>query len=142
MVGGNGLEGFITSGSPYSDTIIYQNMHFIMPNINARTCPDTSSELEQVKQSIVKCEDIVDNASYDDVYRFHPGGQLRINSERHRIKDYIRYTDYETAQVGVKYTDKNGTWENYFHLACRRRHGYKNRKIKQERARKYYALLR
>lgn len=111
MVGGNGLEGFITSGSPYSDTIIYQNMHFIMPNINARTCPDTSSELEQVKQSIVKCEDIVDNASYDDVYRFHPGGQLRINSERHRIKDYIRYTDYETAQVGVKYTDKNGTWE-------------------------------
>ena len=82
-----------------------------MPNINARTCPDTSSELEQVKQSIVKCEDIVDNASYDDVYRFHPGGQLRINSERHRIKDYIRYTDYETAQVGVKYTDKNGTWE-------------------------------
>lgn len=106
MVGGNGLEGFITSGSPYSDTIIYQNMHFIMPNINARTCPDTSSELEQVKQSIVKCEDIVDNASYDDVYRFHPGGQLRINSERHRIKDYIRYTDYETAQVGVKYTDK------------------------------------
>lgn len=86
MVGGNGLEGFITSGSPYSDTIIYQNMHFIMPNINARTCPDTSSELEQVKQSIVKCEDIVDNASYDDVYRFHPGGQLRINSERHRIK--------------------------------------------------------
>ena len=107
----NGLEGFITSGSPYSDTIIYQNMHFIMPNINARTCPDTSSELEQVKQSIVKCEDIVDNASYDDVYRFHPGGQLRINSERHRIKDYIRYTDYETAQVGVKYTDKNGTWE-------------------------------
>ena len=111
MVGGNGLEGFITSGSPYSDTIIYQNMHFIMPNINARTCPDTSSELEQVKQSIVKCEDIVDNASYDDVYRFHPGGQLRINSERHRIKDYIRYTDYETAQVDVKYTDKNCTWE-------------------------------
>ena len=72
MVGGNGLEGFITSGSPYSDTIIYQNMHFIMPNSNARTCPDTSSELEQVKQSIVKCEDIVDNASYDDVYRFIP----------------------------------------------------------------------
>ena len=103
MVGGNGLEGFITSGSPYSDTIIYQNMHFIMPNINARTCPDTSSELEQVKQSIVKCEDIVDNASYDDVYRFHPGGQLRINSERHRIKDYLamvaHYPDYEKSEL-------------------------------------------
>lgn len=111
MVGGNGLEGFITSGSPYSDTIIYQNMHFIMPNENARTCPDTADELETVKQSIVKGEDIVDNASYDDVYRFHPGGQLRISSQKHRTKDYVRYTDYETAQVGVRYTDKNGTWE-------------------------------
>ena len=50
MVGGNGLEGFITSGSPYSDTIIYQNMHFIMPNENARTCPDTADELETVKE--------------------------------------------------------------------------------------------
>ena len=32
MVSGNGLQGFITSGSPYSDTFIFQNMHFIMPN--------------------------------------------------------------------------------------------------------------
>ncbi len=30
MVSGNGLQGFITSGSPYSDTFIFQNMHFIM----------------------------------------------------------------------------------------------------------------
>ena len=27
MVSGNGLQGFITSGSPYSDTFIFQNMH-------------------------------------------------------------------------------------------------------------------
>lgn len=142
MVGGNGLEGFITSGSPYSDTIIYQNMHFIMPNINARTCPDTSSELEQVKQSIVKCEDIVDNASYDDVYRFHPGGQLRINSERHRIKDYIRYTDYETAQVGVKYTDKTAHGRELLSPRLPTASRLQKSKIEQERARKYYALLR
>ena len=25
-------------------------------------------------------------------------------------KDYVRYTDYATGQVGVRYTDKNGTW--------------------------------
>ena len=41
MVSGNGLQGFITSGSPYSDTFIFQNMHFIMPNENQRTCPQT-----------------------------------------------------------------------------------------------------
>ena len=110
MISGNGLQGVITSGSPYSDTLIYQNMHFILPNQNARTCPDTSDELETVKQSIVEGKDIVDDASYDDVYSFHPGGALRIKQEKQRESGYVRYTDYETAEVGVRYTDKNGTW--------------------------------
>ena len=30
MVGGNGETGFVTSGSPYTDTIIYQHMYFII----------------------------------------------------------------------------------------------------------------
>lgn len=111
MVSGNGLQGVVTSGSPYSDSLIYQNIHFIMPNENSRTCPVTSDELETVKQNIIKGEDIVDNASYDDVYGFHPGGALRITQDKQNAKDYIRYTEYETAEVGVKYTDKNGTWE-------------------------------
>ncbi len=111
MISGNGLQGVITSSAPYSDTLIFQNMHFIMPNENVRYCPDTSAQLETVKQNIVQGKDIVDNASYDDVYRFHPGGALRIAQDKNRERDYIRYTDYESAQVGVKYTDKNGTWE-------------------------------
>lgn len=111
MVSGNGRQGVITSGSPYSDTLIFQNIHFIMPNPNPRTCPDTSDELETVKQSIVKGEDIVDDSSYDDVYYYHPGGELRIKQDEKRDSDYVRYTNYETAEAGVKYTDKNGTWE-------------------------------
>ena len=111
MVSGNGLQGFITSGSPYSDTFIFQNMHFIMPNENQRTCPQTYDELETVKQSIIKCKDITDNANYDDVYRYHPGGQLRLDFDKKSTKKYIRYTDYETSQVGVDFTDKNGTWK-------------------------------
>lgn len=111
MVSGNGLQGFVESGSPYSDTFIFQNMHFIMPNQNVRYCPKTFDELETVKQSIVKGEDITDNANYDDVYRFHPGGQLRLDIDGRGASNYVRYTDYETAQVGVHYTDKNGIWE-------------------------------
>jgi len=111
MVSGNGMQGFIESGSPYSDTFIFQNMHFIMPNENARNCPETFNELETVKQSIVKGEDITDDASYDDVYRFHPGGQLRLDIEGRGESNYVRYTDYETSQVGVHYTDKNGIWD-------------------------------
>lgn len=111
MVSGNGMQGFITSGSPYSDTYIYQNMHFILPNDNPRDCPETFDELETVKQAIVKGEDIVDNASYDDVYTYHPGAQMRITMDGSRTSDYVRYTDYETGQVGVHYSDKNGVWD-------------------------------
>ena len=111
MVSGNGMQGFIESGSPYSDTFIFQNMHFIMPNENTRSCPETFNELETVKQSIVKGEDITDNASYDDVYRYHPGGQLRMSLDGKGESDYVRYTDYETAQVGVHYSNENGSWD-------------------------------
>lgn len=111
MISGNGLQGVITSGSPYSDTLIYQNMHFILPNQNVRYCPDTSDELEAVKQNIANNENITDNASYDDVYAFHPGGTLRIDQKNRKEQNYVRYTDYETAQVGVRYTDIRGIWE-------------------------------
>lgn len=110
MVSGNGMQGFITSGSPYEDTFIYQNMHFIMPNDNPRYCPVVSDELETVKQAIVKGEDIVDDASYDDVYSYHPGAQMRITMDKNGIDEYVRYTDYETGQVGVYYSDKSGEW--------------------------------
>lgn len=111
MISGNGIQGVITSGSPYSDTLIYQNMHFIMPNKNVRYCPDTSDELETVKQNIANSENITDNASYDDVYAFHPGAALRIKQLKQAKINYIRYTDYETAQVGVRYMDVRGIWE-------------------------------
>lgn len=110
MVSGNGSQGVITSGAPYDDTLIFQNIHFIIPNQNVRYCPDTADELETVKQHIVAGEDIVDDASYDDVYYFHPGGALRITQEERRASDYIRYTDYETAEVGVRYSDELGEW--------------------------------
>lgn len=111
MVSGNGMQGFVESGSPYSDTFIFQNMHFIMPNDIQRTCPETFNELETVKQNIVKGENIIDNASYDEVYYFHPGASLRLNLDGKGEKNYVRYTDYETGQVGVHYTNNQGTWD-------------------------------
>lgn len=52
-----------------------------------------------VRQSLANSKDIVDNASYDDVYAFHPGGALRIKQKRQPTIKYYRYTDYETAQT-------------------------------------------
>ncbi|MDE7215582.1 MAG: glycoside hydrolase N-terminal domain-containing protein [Clostridia bacterium] len=113
MVSGNGLQGFIASGSPYNDTLIYQNIHFILPNKNARENPISFQDLDYVRQSIVNGQDIVDNQSYDDVYSYHAGATLRIKQSKPLLghKEYKRYTDYETACVGVQYTDSKGKWE-------------------------------
>ena len=32
MISGNGEQGVIVAGSPYSDTLIFQNINFIMPS--------------------------------------------------------------------------------------------------------------
>ena len=110
MVSGNGMQGFVESGDPYNDSFIFQNMYFIMPNVNVRYCPVTSDELEPVRQAIIKGENITDNASYDDVYRFHPGGALRLEMDGSGKRDYVRYTDYTTGQVGVSFRNKGGVW--------------------------------
>lgn len=117
MVSGNGLQGFVTSGSPYNDTLIYQNIHLIMPNANSRVNPISSQELENVRQCIIngvadKTQVDVGPHSYDHVYSYHPGATLRIKQDKQSdTSNYKRYTDYTTACVGVQYTDSKGTWE-------------------------------
>ena len=118
MVSGNGLQGFITSGAPYNDTFIYQNIHLIMPNRNSRKNVDSSADLEHVRQCIVNGisnKTIMDNGnphSYDHLYSYHPGASLRIKQDKQSgTQGYKRYTDYTTAAVGVEYTNSKGTWK-------------------------------
>ena len=114
MVTGNGENGAVCAGSPYGDTLIYQNIHFIMPSNDPRYTPEElSGELEQARQAVINYDDTWDvngrNATY--FYAFHPAHVLRMESKKHAYRDYIRWMDFETAEVGVKYTDVNGTWE-------------------------------
>ncbi|MBE6741151.1 MAG: hypothetical protein E7570_02515 [Ruminococcaceae bacterium] len=114
MVTGNGENGAVIAGSPYGDTIIYQNINFIMPSNDPRYTPDeVTGELDDARQAVINMDDSWDingrNPSY--FYAFHPGPVLRFKSKKHICRDYIRWTDFETAEVGVKYTDINGTWQ-------------------------------
>lgn len=116
MVTGNGIQGAIISGSPYDDTVIFQNIHFILPNPNPRVNPVTSDELETVRQAIINGEDIVDDQPYMDVYSYHAGAILRMTQQDKKDAgedpaSYMRYTDYDTAQVGTRYTDEDGQWD-------------------------------
>ena len=114
MVTGNGENGAVIAGSPYGDTVIYQNINFIMPSNDPRYTPDeVTSQLEEARHAVINYDDTWDihgiNASY--FYAFHPGHVLRFTMDKHAYRDYIRWMDFETAEVGVKYTDILGSWE-------------------------------
>lgn len=110
FVTGNGVNGCVTAGSPYSDTLIYQNNYFIMPCDTIRENPDISGDLDAVRQMIVNGEAYQTFEPWYSVYCFHPGGQLRLTQEEKRYSDYVRWCDYETGEAVVKYTDDLGTW--------------------------------
>ena len=111
MVSGNGEIGFVTSGAPFSDSMIFQNVHFVMPNGGERETPDTAAQLEDIRSAVVAGTPVSDDAGAAGSYSFHPGGALRIISDGSKAKKYIRYTDYETGEVGVNYSDEFGAWE-------------------------------
>ena len=113
MVTGNGQIGAVCSCSPYSDTIIYQDIDFIMPSKEPRVTPaEVTGELHEARQAVIHFDDSwnVNNRERTFLYAFHPAHQLRLSMSRHKILQYERQTDYETAEVSLKYTDVNGTW--------------------------------
>ncbi len=123
MIGGNGETGFVTSSSPYSDVLIYQHNFFNFPSSQPREIPPHLSEqLEEARENVFNLNDSWKIWDYDEngnkvtrkrtfLYSFHPGGQLRLKtSYTDSYTDYERWTNYETGEVGVKYTDKYGEW--------------------------------
>lgn len=114
MVSGNGVNGVVVQGSPYNDTHIYQNIYFIMPSPEPRYTPDeVGDELHDARQAVINFDDSWDvNGRFRTFnYSFHPSHRLRLSQTKHLYRNYIRYTNYATAELGVKYTDVKGTWE-------------------------------
>lgn len=109
---GNGENGVINAGSPYDDTLIYQNINFIMPCDTIRDSVDISYRLPEARQTIIKGQSyMTEDGRWYTNYCFHPGGQLRLRQKKFRCSDYVRWCDYETGEAVVKYRDKNGVWE-------------------------------
>lgn len=114
MVSGNGENGVVVAGSPYSDSHIYNNIHFLMPSKDPRYTPDeVTGELHDARQSVINGDDTwdVNGRGSTYFYAYHPAHVLRLDSTKLPYFNYIRWTDFETAEVGVKYTDILGKWE-------------------------------
>lgn len=119
MVSGNGESGYVTSGSPYSDTFIFQYMWFNCPSPDPRVIPEElTGQLDEARRNVFQLHDQWKITFPDGTtrkrtfyYAFHPGHQLRLNvADKGTVSDYARWTNYETAETGVRYTDENGEW--------------------------------
>lgn len=114
LVVGNGRSGAVCSCAPYDETIIYQNIDFIMPTREPRKTPEeVTGQLDEARQAVINYD-----ASWDVhgrnrtfLYRYHPVYMLRIRSEQQEMRKYRRWTDYEEGTVNVSYEDGNGRWE-------------------------------
>ena len=114
MISGNGENGVVTTGSPYGDRLIYQYMYFSFPSGASRFTPDETGYLDEARQAVFNLDDSwnVHGRSPEYSYAFHPGHQLALNmAEKNNYSNYKRWTDYETAEVGVRYSDRNGDWQ-------------------------------
>ncbi len=112
MVTGNGENGALVAGGPTADVHVYQHMMFNMPTNDLRETPDWTDNLETVRQDLINMRTPTTtwNMQYD--YTFHPSHQLNLKFEdAGSITDYKRWTDYETAEVGVNYKNNLGEWE-------------------------------
>ncbi|WP_379155764.1 glycoside hydrolase N-terminal domain-containing protein [Paenibacillus sp. sgz5001063] len=119
MVSGNGENGYITSGSPYRDSFIFQNMWFNYPSKDPRVIPEElTGQLNDARQNVFKRNDqwkITDETGSTRMrtfyYSYHPGHQLRFNIlPQGNLTGYERWTNYETAETGVRYCDGHGEW--------------------------------
>ncbi|KRE39704.1 glycosyl hydrolase family 95 catalytic domain-containing protein [Paenibacillus sp. Soil522] len=119
MVSGNGENGYITSGSPYADCFIFQNMWFNYPSTHPREIPEElTGQLAEARWNVFNQNDQWKITFPDGTtrkrtffYSYHPGHQLRLSAaNKGSVSDYERWTNYETAETGVSYKDELGSW--------------------------------
>lgn len=120
FVSGNGEIGYVTSGEPYSDAFVYQNIFFNYPSSDPREIPEElTGQLEKARENVFNLNDQweIKDANGNRrhrtfYYSFHPGHQLRLTSSYYdAARDYVRWTNYETAETGVRFTDRYGQWQ-------------------------------
>ncbi|MCK9857034.1 glycoside hydrolase N-terminal domain-containing protein [Paenibacillus sp. ATY16] len=119
MVSGNGENGYVTSGSPYADTFIFQYMWFNYPSNEPRVIPEElTGQLAAARRNVFDLNDQWKITFPDGttrkrtfLYSYHPGHQLRLNAKnKGTVSSYERWTNYETAETGVRYSDECGEW--------------------------------
>ena len=97
MISGNGENGYITSGSPYTDSFIFQYMWFNYPSRDPRVIPEElTGQLADARWNVFKQNDQWKITFPDGTtrvrtffYSYHPGHQLRLSvTDKGTVSDY------------------------------------------------------
>ena len=97
MVSGNGENGYVTSGSPYTDSFIFQYMWFNFPSADPRVIPEElTGQLADARRNVFHLNDqwkvtFPDGTRRERTffYGYHPGHQLRLSMKnKGTVSDY------------------------------------------------------
>ena len=107
MVAGNGRLGVLESCAPIEDSLIYQNVEFVMPSEEPRHVPyEVTSQLEEARQSVINFDDTwnIHDRKRTNMYCYHPGHMIRLTLEGEPdISGYRRWTDYKTGTINTTF---------------------------------------
>lgn len=119
---GNGTMGAMVMGNPHDETIILNHALLYLPNSQPLPPIDQASRLAEIRSLILqgKYEEaakIPVEQSLKEGYGGHrwsdpyvPAFDVRLQLEPTNIEKYVRMVDFETGEVKVVWTDKNGTY--------------------------------
>jgi len=122
MVSGNGKQGTMVFGNPRYETIIGNHCQLFLPKESDYFIPDMAPFLNEVR-TLIRDQgyEVAQKFYYEKAQElgyqglqmsapFHPGFHLHIETDVTDYQDYIRYTNFETGEIGVSFKDQRGVF--------------------------------
>ena len=113
MVSGNGRTGVVCDCSPYNESLVFQNMDFIIPRQQPRfTPPEVGGQLHEARQAVINLDDRWDvhDRQRTEMYCYHPGARMLVLQKEEELEDYRCIQDNSTGEIILDFSDCNGVW--------------------------------
>ena len=125
LISGNGNMWVEVYGDPHAEQIIFHQESLLQPwKSHPLKAPKIASVLPEVRRLMLNGEykkaldlslataEKTDTKPGTYNLEDHPAFDMRIDvSGRHAVENYLRTTDFESGEVKVTWTDKDGVWE-------------------------------
>jgi len=125
LLSGNGKMWVEVLGNPFSERIVFEQEKLLLPwKGKPLEAPKIAAVLPEVRRLILAGEyekalnlsldaaEKTDTKPRTDNLHPHPAFEMRIDTQgRHEVENYLRTTDFESGEVKVRWTDRQGEWE-------------------------------